>query len=166
MTSFLNAIPCTWRGVPIQVYSYTLKEEPQTKMHMGAFWSAPYVEDLGQAPVEIKIAGFLDPSFDFLERPILEAMILAPGSGILTVPDRGVITAHCMTATFTENISNIIEVNIEFVQVQNSLGLLGSLISGSLPSNIGDAIVQVQTDIANDLAKAVTTAPNPAAGLF
>lgn len=166
MSSILDMIPWTWRGIPLQTYGYIITEASQKKVHLGTFWTGPIIEDLGKGPVHIKMNGFLDPSFDFLERPLLEAMITAPGAGLLTIPSKGIIYAHCMSASFTEDISSIIEINMEFIQVQSPLGLLGDILGGSLPSNIGDAIAGVQSDVISDLGSAVSKATSAIGGLF
>lgn len=166
MTGIFDSIPCTWRGIPIQVYGYTRTTIPQKKSHMGAFWTQPFIEDLGTEPIQIKISGFLDPDFDALERPLLEAMVLAPGAGLLTIPTQGVIYAHCMGATFTEDVSDLIEISIDFIQVQSPLGILGQLIGGSLPDGITSAITDVQSDVTGWLGQTVAQAPGAISGIF
>jgi hypothetical protein len=156
ITGILDMIPCTYRGVPIQVYSYTRTKAPQVKVHMGAYWTLPIIEWLGNEPTVIKISGFLDPTFAFIERPILEAMVMAKdkngnGAGILTIPSVGLIYAQCMSCTFREDTSNILDVDLEFIQVKSPLGLIGDILSGSLPDSIGDSLADAQSSVASDL---------------
>jgi hypothetical protein len=163
LSSFL---PCTWRGVPIQIYSYSITKGPLTKLHIGVFWKYPIVEDLGHAPTTIRISGFIDPDFVTLEKPILEAMIMAPGSGLLSIPSKGVIYAHCMSYESNEDTSNFVDVTLEFVQVKSPLGLLGDLLSGDLPDSIGSAIADAQSAIAGDIGGAVDSAVSAIGGIF
>jgi hypothetical protein len=171
VTGILDMIPCSFRGVPIQVYSYTITKTPQQKVHIGAYWPLPVIERLGNDPTVIKISGFIDPSFGFIERPILEAMVMAKdknnnGAGILTIPSKGLIYANCMSCTFREDTSNIVDVDLEFIQVKSPLGLLGDILSGSLPDSIGDSIADVESSVTGALGDAVTSAKNAVAGIF
>jgi hypothetical protein len=164
--SILDNIPASWRGIPIEIYSYRIEVGPAVKVHTGAYWKFPVIEDLGKAPTRIRISGFIDPDFGIIERPLLEAMITAPGAGMLTIPSKGVIYAHAISCEFREDLSNIVDVDLEFVQVKSPLGLLGDLLSGSLPDSIGDAIAGAHTSLVNDLGGAVGKATDAVKGLF
>jgi DNA circularisation protein N-terminus len=144
-----DLVPLTWRGVPVQMYSSSITMAPQVHLHIGAFWPYPVPEDLGTAPTLIKISGFLDPSFAFIERPILEALITQPGAGLLTHPTKGLIYAHCLSATFNDDISNIVEISMEFVQVNSLLGAIDSLLGTNLEGAVNSAVSSVQSSVSS-----------------
>jgi hypothetical protein len=93
-------------------------------------------------------------------------MITASGAGMLTIPSKGMIYAHAVSCEFREDISNIVDVEIESVEVKSPLGLLSDLLSGSLPDSMGDAIAGAQTSLVNDLGNAVGKATDAVKGLF
>lgn len=141
-------VPSTWRGVPFQCTSYSVDVAPLTKTHMGAFWSYPKVENLGTAPLKISVEGFLVGDVALLERAALQALITAPGAGILSLPTYGVYYAACISSTFQEDVSNLIEVQMEFIQVQSPFGAAAqSLLSGNFPASIGSAVANVQSSV-------------------
>jgi hypothetical protein len=158
-------MPCTFNGVPIQLYGCTVTKAPQVKVHLGAFWTYPRVESLGTAPTRIRVNGFLDPSFAIIERPILELMITLPVAGLLTIPS-GIIYARCMSADFIEDISNIVEVNLEFMEVNSLLGAIDDLLGTNIGGSINSAVSNVTSSVGTALSGAVSSAKSAIGGLF
>lgn len=154
ITSAISSlVPASWRGVPINCTDYTVTKAPLTKVHMGAFWAHAQPEPLGTAPLRITLEGFLVGNFALLERAALQAMIVAPGSGILTLPSYGIYYAACLSSTFHEDISDLIEVSMEFIEVKSPFGdTAAALMSGNIPASIGDAVANLQSSAVTSFA--------------
>jgi prophage DNA circulation protein len=151
--SFSSIIPASFRGIPINVFSYDVEIKPQTAVHTGPFWQNAIVENLGKAPRSIKVKGFLVGDFSIIERGLLQAAIFAPGSGLLTLPTYGLFYVTCLSSTWTEDVSNMIECSFDFLETASPMNnTVSSLLSGSLPDGIGNAIADVQTAVTNDIA--------------
>lgn len=85
-------LPATFRGVPFQVTSGSLKGGRRTVVHEYPQRDKPYVEDLGRATRQITIEAFVVGD-DYIERgTALLAEIEKPGSGTLIHPWLGEMT--------------------------------------------------------------------------
>jgi hypothetical protein len=133
---------------------------PNNIIHTGAYWKKPVVENLGNKPRKISVSGFIDSSsiLGGISLPLLKSMILAPGSGFLTLPDLGVLTV-CVDgdATFNDSVDTqpLIMIELSFVEVQSPLGLLGNLLSGSIPDAVGGAIADAENNLTNDFGSMI-----------
>lgn len=151
-----SVVPASFRGVPINVTSYSVTTAPLTKVHLGVGWTNPKIENLGKAPLVINVEGFLCGDFALLERAALQAQILSPGNGLLTIPTYGVFYGCVVSSTFNEDLSNIIEFSFEFIQTDSPFGsAIASIMSGNIPSSVADYANEATATVTSEFTSTI-----------
>lgn len=155
----MDFLPGSFRGIPFVVLSHTDNLKPNNVIHTGAYWKKPISENIGNKPRKIEISGFMDTDsiLGGIGLPFLKSVLMAPGSGFLTVPGIGALTVVVEDASFTDSVDTqpLVMIEMSFVEVQSKLGILGDLLSGSIPDCIGSAIADTENNLTNNFASMI-----------
>lgn len=156
----LGFLPLSFRGIPITALTIEDSPPPNNIVHMGAYWKKAKVENIGNKPRKITVEGFIGNSaMTDLEVDILKGLILAPGHGILTLPNIGILTV-CVTGdpVFTTgyDLMPIVGVKLEFTEVSNGMGQLQDALGGIMPSAISGAVSDAESAITGGMSSLVS----------
>lgn len=108
----------SWRGFVFSVTDVRRQEGRKTAVHSYPFSDTTYIEDLGEAPVEVQVEGFISGDTVYeASRAFSEIARGQGGLGVLVHPTHGAIDAILLHATSSESKSRIgaVDINLTFL---------------------------------------------------
>lgn len=152
----LEQQPASWRGIPFSITAATVTPFRNVVVHQYPY-KQPSFEDMGPAPVQVAMQGYMGGSFVYLTQlALMAACSDVIGSGLLIHPNLGAMKAQLINASFaqTKEALGVVSLSFTFIIDKSetsypSLFLNTQGIIGTISAAVGDAL---STDFAAGLA--------------
>jgi prophage DNA circulation protein len=154
--------PASWRGIPFLITGATIKPQRNVAVHQYPYKeTGPKVEDLGPAPIEVSVQGYVDIGNQV---DMMSAANKVTGTGELVHPNLGRMNAALINASFAQSKDALGVVSISFVFIiVDETG--GSFAQANTQGVVGSIVQELQGAYASDFIRGVSASLNIARGV-